>query len=119
MIKITPEVKKCNIIQECRKKKVGKCGSSAKRPRKRTAVSENVQPQKVAKSVNRREKRQTQTAQKTSTSDDMVPCLYCGGLYKDSSEPWIQCLICHDWAHIGCAGVAKNEPRFICERCED
>jgi hypothetical protein len=52
-----------------------------------------------------------------STSDATVPCLYCGDLYGDSAESWIQCQACNDWAHFGCAGASQNQHSFVCERC--
>jgi len=65
--------------RECKEQKIEKCGSDEKQLRKRTAVFGNRQPKKVAKIANGTAKRKTHAARKTS-SDDMVPCLYCGGI---------------------------------------
>ena len=57
-----------------------------------------------------------------NTSDDEdTLCLYCRGLYSESTEGWITCQSCGNWAHCGCAGVEDNDDEaiHICPVCED
>ena len=37
-----------------------------------------------------------------SDDNDNTECLYCNGLYKDSSISWIMGELCHCWADISC-----------------
>jgi len=52
-----------------------------------------------------------------AVTEDRAPCLYCAELYVNSSEPWIQCETCLEWAHTGCAGVTPEDKHFVCEHC--
>nr|CAI5855592.1 unnamed protein product [Callosobruchus analis] len=49
-------------------------------------------------------------------SDD-CPCLICGALYNEDTtgEDWIQCILCHQWAQIGC--IKSNPTSFTCPDC--
>jgi len=51
--------------------------------------------------------------------EDDTPCLYCGGLYSESAEGWIQCTgRCQLWAHNSCAGTdSQGDVGFVCELC--
>lgn len=55
----------------------------------------------------------------TSDTENDAACLYCGGLWSESNERWIECESCRNWAHISCAHVSSDEedPDFICNKC--
>ncbi|KAL4721311.1 hypothetical protein ACJJTC_018580 [Scirpophaga incertulas] len=57
----------------------------------------------------------------TSEEEEDTECLYCCGLYSESTEEWITCHTCGKWAHCGCAGVddSDDEAEHICTVCED
>ena len=111
MIEKAPKIKKCKIQQECKHQKIEKCGSDEQGLRKRTGVFVNSQANKVAKTANGRPTAKRNTPAAAGTKNFVkVMIWYSGGRYKDSNEPWIQCLACHEWAHIGCAGAARMNP---------
>ena len=65
------------------------------------------------------EKKQKKNVTKnTATANDSdCECLYCGGLYSESAEDFIQCQgNCELWAHAGCADV-DTHGQYICEHC--
>lgn len=53
-----------------------------------------------------------------SSEDDDAECLYCGHIYSESTDGWVQCQDCQSWAHCGCAGVDDNDDKviFVCKR---
>ena len=52
-------------------------------------------------------------------SDSDCECLYCGGLYSQSSEDFVACQgECGEWAHVGCANLSASG-QFVCELCVD
>jgi hypothetical protein len=96
----------------------GKGAISIKKQRKETAKQTKTVKQASQKN-NTKKATKIKAAKITqvTANDDSVPCLYCGDLYGESNEPWIQCQACLDWAHVGCAGANKNQTSYICERC--
>ena len=58
------------------------------------------------------------TAAASEVVEDRASCLYCTDLYVNSTESWIQCQECLEWAHVGCAGVTKHDEHFVCEHCD-
>jgi len=38
-------------------------------------------------------------------------------LFGTTTESWIQCQLCNEWAHFECAGASQNQHSFVCERC--
>ncbi|KAJ8934494.1 hypothetical protein NQ318_012470 [Aromia moschata] len=57
--------------------------------------------------------------EESSDEGEDAECLYCHYLYSRSTEGWIQCTKCAEWAHCSCAGVEDedDEAVFICEQC--
>lgn len=55
----------------------------------------------------------------SSSEDDDADCLYCFHLFSQSSRGWVQCSICHLWAHCACAGIDDDDDEaiFVCEKC--
>ncbi|VVC94483.1 unnamed protein product [Leptidea sinapis] len=47
------------------------------------------------------------------SEDEDTKCLYCHGLYFESTEGWITCYACGEWAHCGCAGVEDNDDKAV------
>ena len=67
------------------------------------------------------DKRKSSTRPKMSSSkkaeNDDCECLYCGGLYSESTEDFIQCQGgCEKWAHIGCTDIDVHG-QYTCEHC--
>lgn len=44
-------------------------------------------------------------------------CLFCGTRFSDDirGELWVQCLMCHLWAHEQCSGAEKDA--YVCDFC--
>lgn len=81
-----------------------------------------VTNKKKLKKTNKRSKRTKKADEGSESSEDEdTECLYCHGLYSESTEGWITCQICGKWAHCGCAGVEDNDDEavHICPVCED
>ena len=75
-------------------------GSSKRKsgPRKKKSVSAQSDKRK-------RSTRPKMSSSKKAENDD-CECLYCGGLYSESTEDFIQCQGgCEKWAHIGCTDI--------------
>lgn len=55
----------------------------------------------------------------SSPDEEDVACLYCQYFYSKSSEGWVACSLCHQWAHNSCAGVDSDDDEtvFSCEHC--
>lgn len=55
-----------------------------------------------------------------SSNGDDVDCLYCGHWYLKSTEGWVKCSVCKNWAHYSCAGKDDNdyEVCYICDICK-
>lgn len=51
------------------------------------------------------------------TTDKDVACSYCGEFYSESTEGWIRCNECQDWAHNSCAGADDVPCSFVCDYC--
>nr|CAH7724699.1 unnamed protein product [Callosobruchus chinensis] len=80
-------------------------GATKKKPKKTVA----------AKKVNRRVSR----SDAAHHSDSDAACLYCSYLYSESTEGWVQCIVCKRWAHCSCAGEEEDdEVVHICEFCK-
>jgi len=49
--------------------------------------------------------------------DDAV-CILCGGTYKNDThgEEWVQCIVCHRWAHVECGIVEEIFTCAVCKR---
>jgi hypothetical protein len=62
-------------------------------------------------------KKKTKNCNETVRVEDDVTCLYCGQLYSSSSEEWIKCSECGNWADTVCADVNSDTIEFICELC--
>ena len=58
-------------------------------------------------------------ASKKSVSGEDVACLYCDGKWSESSESWVHCGDCENWAHYSCAGIDEGDrdPDYLCELC--
>lgn len=90
---------------EAKSKKVGKAKETNRRPQRKR--KQNV-----------RTKDRQRNSDAASDEPD-CPCLYCGGLYSQSSEDFVACQgNCGKWAHIGCANLSASG-QFVCEVCED
>lgn len=64
--------------------------------------------------TNKRSKKDKKADDGAQTSDDEdTECLYCQGLYSESSEGWITCQNCGKWAHCGCARVDDNDDEAV------
>ncbi|PSN35192.1 hypothetical protein C0J52_22578 [Blattella germanica] len=65
------------------------------------------------------------TQQKHNVEEDEsdAECLYYNnlGLYSCSTEGWVVCASCHNWAHNSCAGIYSEdgEAQHICTKCVD
>jgi len=103
-------------LESARTNQLAKTPKVGKRQR---AAAESGTKSKTNRSITKKAKKTkgSKCTQATANNDDTVPCLYCGDLYADSAEPWIQCQSCLEWAHIGCAGASDSQHSFICERC--
>lgn len=51
-------------------------------------------------------------------TDGDATCMFCEGKYSEDrkGEEWIQCILCKEWAHVGCSGAEVDF--FICEFCK-
>lgn len=49
------------------------------------------------------------------SSDDESFCLVCYGPYSMSTEDWIQCKTCKEWAHLNCT---DKSPFYVCINCD-
>ncbi|XP_022830992.1 uncharacterized protein LOC111359630 [Spodoptera litura] len=81
-----------------------------------------VTNKKKMKKTTKRSKKEKKADDGAETSDNEdTECLYCQGLYSESSEGWITCQTCGKWAHCGCAGVDDNDDEAVhtCPFCED
>ena len=58
------------------------------------------------------------TSSSTARTED-PNCIFCSELFSMSraKEKWAQCTSCNEWAHIECAGLAKNFTAFVCDFC--
>lgn len=75
---------------------------------KKTSVKE--------KKTKERENRLT----KSSSEEEDAACLYCKNFYSKSTEGWVACSLCHQWAHNSCAGIDSDDDEtvFSCEHCQ-
>jgi hypothetical protein len=55
----------------------------------------------------------------TPDADDDMPRLYCRDLfsYSKSSETWIHCTVCAQWAHTACSRTSKTAGSFVYDIC--
>ncbi|XP_044749782.1 MFS-type transporter clz9-like [Coccinella septempunctata] len=82
----------------------------------------DVSSEKKMKKSNKRSRKTKKAEEEAQTSEkEDTACLYCHGLYSESTEGWITCQVCSNWAHCGCAGVEDNDDEsvHICPLCED
>ncbi|XP_044750601.1 uncharacterized protein LOC123310947 [Coccinella septempunctata] len=82
----------------------------------------DVSSEKKMKKLNKRSRKTKKAEEEAQTSEEEdTACLYCHGLYSESTEGWITCQVCSNWAHCGCAGVEDNDDEavHICPLCED
>jgi hypothetical protein len=73
---------------------------------------------KPSKSKGKKSQKQKSGGHKecNSSATSSEPCLYCKETF--STDKWIQCQMCHMWAHYECAGVDDGVFNFVCEVCE-
>jgi hypothetical protein len=76
------------------------------------------QVKKKAKVTKTSPKRKRDSSSSSEASD--AECLYCGYLYSQSSEGWIQCCVCQRWAHCSCAGEEDEDEEavHVCGLCQ-
>ncbi|KAL4720342.1 hypothetical protein ACJJTC_010034 [Scirpophaga incertulas] len=81
----------------------------------------NLTKKMKKKTIKRTRKPKKSEESQTSEEEEDTECLYCCGLYSESTEEWITCHTCGKWAHCGCAGVDDSdyEAEHICTVCED
>ena len=71
-----------------------------------------------AKLQSQKGKKRTQEAEcKSSDEEEECPCLICCESYSQARprEVWVQCQVCHNWAHEECT---PGMPQFICPNCD-
>lgn len=56
-------------------------------------------------------------ADSSSEEEEEAFCLVCMGSFTQSKsgEQWVQCVVCHMWAHESCT---NKELRYICSNCD-
>lgn len=81
-------------------------------------------PKKAKRCLNadeQKKKRVKKTTRVKITSKDTngvdTECFFCGDLYSRSTEGWIACEECQQWAHCSCAGVDDGEVNYVCDLC--
>jgi len=96
--------KKMQKKVEADSKKAGKTKETKRRQRKRKQKVHNEDSQHKSGAFR---------------DDSDCACLYCDGLYSQSSEDFVACQgECGEWAHTGCANLSSNG-QFVCEVCEN
>jgi len=106
--------------QKSKKRLELNAGSSSLPIRKQSKNKSNKGKQKMPKSSNKNLKEQRPAAASDGEgSEDESFCIYCCEPYSNSRsrEKWIQCTVCHMWAHLQCTDQTKNL-YFICQNCE-
>ena len=84
-------------------------GTPHKRSLEEASQSIKKRPKKSAKKP-----KTSRKILQASTSED-CECIVCGESYLLSNEDWLQCMKCHEWAHISCANPEGS--KFICDLC--
>lgn len=79
-----------------------------------SSIKRKVVAKSSIKCKYKKNRKQKKCESSTSEEEDTA-CLVCCGSYKTSSEDWLQCRQCREWAHSKCA---KNNPLFICQNCD-
>ncbi|KAK9870093.1 hypothetical protein WA026_006187 [Henosepilachna vigintioctopunctata] len=88
---------------------------------KRTKKCSNMNDPRLKK--NSKKQKKTQKARSDGENVEDVLCIYCADsnhTYLKSSERWVACQLCGEWAHTACAGVndADLEEIHICLFCD-
>lgn len=114
------------MLVEMKERKNEKLKRTEERKERKSKVSEQKvteskcdsrKPKRITKGVKKGKGRLKKGASLDSDSD--CPCLYCGQLYSQSSEDFVECQgDCGNWAHIGCANITV-QGHFVCKICED
>jgi len=111
---ITAPEERNNVTESTPKSAIKKRGR--KRPVTTTA-DDIVTTGKTSKRKSRRQIYKTNRAAGADPDCD-VPCLYCQEKFSHSlPENWVQCTVCHSWAHVACSGINDDQESYICEIC--
>lgn len=110
--------KKRLLNMECSEKN-GKINREKKQQKnkKTTGAEKKKKPKQMSIAKNLKRKH----SNSSSSEDSDAECIYCGYLYSQSTEGWIQCWKCSKWAHCSCAGEEDEDPEasHLCALCED
>lgn len=129
MIRPAPKKKERHTATSNRRR--GKTAILTSSPYKQQLEGEDRDKQTTTRKRKRLEKPQQKTRTKPKNtrvvdndssseeeSDSVVACVFCNSLFSESAagEGWIQCSMCHKWAHEECSGH-EEEDNFVCDFC--
>lgn len=66
---------------------------------------QKIQKNKNTKTQTKKRGRKKKEIIESDESEEDAACIFCKEYYSTSTEVWIQCGVCKNWAHISCAGV--------------
>jgi hypothetical protein len=69
---------------------------------------------KITSAKTNRQQSQQADSSTSEDDDDAWPCLICGESYSRPREVWLQCQVCHLWAHKDCT---EGGDYFVCPNC--
>lgn len=117
-----------SLIEEKKKQEEKKLSRKRKLLGEEDNKPKNKNLQKRTKKTHKKEKSKPRTGTKGNedcshesdledTSDSA--CIYCNDLFSNSKnkEGWIQCGVCHGWAHESCSGAEEEDSYFTCDFC--
>lgn len=85
----------------------------------KTSTSQsNKKEQNKGENIRSNERKRSRSS--SSEEDSDAECLYCGYLYSQSTEGWVQCWKCKKWAHCTCAGEEDEDAESVhlCALCQ-
>ena len=120
MVKPLPKARPRKASGRGRKRKTSEVLTSTPVKERLESEQKKVEEEKkktAKKASNKRETKNSKRTSETVSANADVHCLICGMRYSFSSEEWIQCQSCHNWACLPCTDVDKGQAGYVCEFC--
>lgn len=85
--------------------------------RKKTAMKDSTKSKRSKSGVSKKTAKKVKDDTEAGPVCPEIHCLICSMKYSFSSEKWIQCQMCLNWACLPCTDVEKGQGGYVCEFC--